>query len=383
MKKTKLRIFLVLIAIACFSSVFLNCAEDGKSGEDAVGVQGEQGEQGPQGDVGATGPQGPQGDPGESEYPRLYVVGYTSDNICVFHNAGVAGWSYGDIYPDREIYYDLDSLSEGPFGLFLDKVYNELYVADLIANRILVFEEPDGIDAESAPDRIIWAEIGTTFTEFNPGDVLVEGNKLYISNSLGNVDDAAIIIISDANIADGENGKIDNIRELRGASTTLNRPYGLAFGDTKLFVANYDDNSVLRFENPWVLSVNNPDSPPSEIITDASIDAPTFLCLDEVNDELYVTNYDNDTITVIQDATQASPSISRTITNFPSEPTGIAVDAEYDRLYVALSDGSIYIWKKASEVSGNVTIDAVPTRMILSDNTQLVSARDIILDTEE
>ena len=175
MKKSMIVLFALVLAVSLFSCK----SEDGGAG--APGFPGQQGEQGEQGE---------QGDPGETEYPRLYVAGCFNFNVCVFNEAGLAGWSHGDIYPDREIY-----LSGVTVGVFLVKTESSssLYVSDGMNHQILVFSNADTIDGDIAPTKTI--ESVTVPAEGTapacnsidePHGFVIDNDRLYLANVVGN-----------------------------------------------------------------------------------------------------------------------------------------------------------------------------------------------------
>ncbi len=140
---------------------FLHCAgEDGSNGTSGID--------------GIDGVDGVQGDPGETEFPRLYVVGSASINISVFNNAGVAGWSYGNIFPDREIDVSDDVTPSGLSGIAFS---NETTMFIAANNRIYNFRNADTADGYIEPYRTI---ISTQISSAN--GICVDGSDLFVGN---------------------------------------------------------------------------------------------------------------------------------------------------------------------------------------------------------
>ncbi|MDY6933238.1 MAG: hypothetical protein SVZ03_03335 [Spirochaetota bacterium] len=389
MKKSMIVLFALVLAVSLFSCK----SEDGGAG--APGFPGQQGEQGEQGE---------QGDPGETEYPRLYVAGASSDNVCIFNEAGVAAWSHGDIYPDREI-IGPDTTFAYPTGLYFVKTENSssLYVSDAVNHQILVFSNADTIDGDIAPTKTI--ESVTVPAEgtapacdsiYQPLGFVIDNDRLYLANASG---DSISIFQNISSWSDGVSSPIPEAC-IRGSNTQLNVATGIALDeDGRLYVANHMAGEI-KIWNDWTALT---DMNTASNITMSGLNMPYGLFIDKntyekggdtVKGILYVNDWAANSIYVyyinvngtFNLSSASSPDLTFTSSSgLLTNPGHVWVDAESDMMYVT-AFFNILIWEQASELaSGDI---GVPDRIIgdegwgAPNNSQLNSARFMYLEKE-
>ncbi len=179
------------------------------------------------------------------------------------------------------------------------------------------------------------------------------------------------------------NGNVPPDQEVSGPDTQLNSPDGILYDNVndRLFVANYGGGSVLRFENFSTLSGN---VAPDGVLTgpNTTLSGPSRLFLDPVNNWLYVTDWDNASVLVFDNASTINGDVApiRVISGTNTglvNPEGIAVDLTRNILYVADWEGNaVRVWDNADSVDGDVP----PDRVIEGANTLLQSPADIFLE---
>ena len=189
---------------------------------------------------------------------------------------------------------------------------------------------------------------------------------LYVANGGGNIS-----VYNNASVA---NGNIFPDRNILGASTALNRPDGIWYDSSsdRLYISNQSNNSITVYNNA---STINGDIAPARTITGANtgLNSPVGLWYDPSSDELYVANYGNSSITVYNNASVANGNIApaRTITGTNTGlngPIGLWYDPSSDELYVAnYNNNSITVYNNASVANGNIA----PSRTLTGANTGL------------
>ena len=302
---------------------------------------------------------------------RLYTSDFNNNSISVFNNAGSAD---GNIYPDRTVIGAATLLNE-PSSIWLDKASDRLYVADYNASSILVFNNASTINGNAAPARVI---SGAATTLNAPYSVLYDAgsDSLYVPDCVTN----SVLIFNSASTI---NGNVAPSRSISGASTTLACPLTVWYDATsdQLYVSNYDGQSVSVFSNASTATGN---VAPSRTITggNTTLSGPFPLWLDPISDQLYVGNYDSSSILVFNNASTADGNIapSRTISGASttlSELWGLFLDAANNRLYV-MDPGAagVLVFNSASTINGNVT----PDRTITGSNTGFSYPTGIWLD---
>ncbi len=177
------------------------------------------------------------------------------------------------------------------------------------------------------------------------------GQKLFVVNSGGDrvsVFDLEQILNTEPN----QNGEVDIAPErIIGAETGLSRPQGI-FLDTvnnEIFVANTENNSVTVYDNDRTKE-GNIDIPPKRTIRGdlTNLSSPVSVFVDTLNSEVFVANssFDGGSITVYENDGTKTGDVNippvRTIAGGTTEllvPRGIFVDTDNNEIYVADFNG--------------------------------------------
>ena len=190
-------------------------------------------------------------------------------------------------------------------------------------------------------------------------------SQLYVS---GNADHR-LLIYNDANAV---SGSVMPNRVVAGGLTTLFGPRGIAvdMARDQIYVTNYLNDSILVFHNARTVTG---DDAPSRMITGAPLSRPSALFMDMVNNRLYVANTNGNSILIYDNANTLNGGVapSRTLTGGMttlSAPTGVYVDITRNLLYVANGSNQILVFNNAAITPG--TINIAPLRTIsISSNT--------------
>lgn len=172
---------------------------------------------------------------------RLFVANTNGNSVLIYDNANTLN---GGVAPARTLAGAATTLS-APLGIYVDVTRNLLYVANG-NSQILVFSNAATVSGDTAPARIIAGLSSSTGIYVD-----VMADRLYVANTGAN----AIVVFDDASTA---NGSPAPNRTLFGGGTQLNKPHDL-FIDTstdRLYVANFDGNSVLVFNNAGIVNGN-------------------------------------------------------------------------------------------------------------------------------
>jgi hypothetical protein len=201
---------------------------------------------------------------------------------------------------------------------------------------------PAGSNANAAPI----ATIGTDQNAMNSADAIAtdSAGEIYVANTLGGADDNGSITI----FAPRTNGDATPARTIRGASTGIDDPVGLAIDSSGyLYVLNQsggpDASGSVTVYSPH----SNGDVAPVRTISGirssnrTGFDNPSGLALDR-SDKIYVTNEgDIDSLTIYAARSEGNvapiATISGPLTQL-AKPNGIAVD----------SIGNVYVANSAS-----------------------------------
>jgi alkylated DNA nucleotide flippase Atl1 len=232
------------------------------------------------------------------------------------------------------------------------------------------------------------------------------------------------------------NGNVTPSGIISGTATTLNAPQYLAFDPLhdRLFVANVSAGTILIFDSASTAGGNVPPTrtiggtvsglvSPSDVAYDATHDALyvldatdvlvyntissstktgdiapdrtintsfltlTAICLDVINDRLYVADsgsnaigiYDN--VSSLTGVVPASRTVGGTLTKL-SAPFGVALDPSKN-LVVSNSggNGSITVYSAASVATGTSLLNVAPVATITGAATTLATPAQIILNT--
>ena len=308
---------------------------------------------------------------GSSTPMNLYVGVFSSSQILVFNKAGAA---QGNIFPDRNISGG-STLIFGPESIWLDKASDRLYVANVGAASIGIFDNASTANGNIAPSRtIVGASTGLT----RPSGMWYDSasDTLYVSDQTGN----SVVVFANVSTL---NGNVAPTRTISGANTTLSTPVGIWYDllTNELYVANYGNATIDIFDNANTLNGN---IAPSRVISGSNTTFlnPVALWLDNSSDQLYVTDYSKGAVDVFDNASSVNGNIapSRIIsgTNTTlSIPWTMWLDSSNNQLYVSNGVGqSVVVFDGADTLNGNVA----PSRSIAGVNTGLGQPIGLWLD---
>ncbi len=300
---------------------------------------------------------------------RLYVVNGGGNNTLVFNNAGGAN---GDVFADRIISSETLTTVSIPWGLWLDKASDQLYVASNGSNNVVVYNNAGSVTGTVQPVRIIssssstiWGDNGLWLDSAN--------NRLYVTGYFSK----NIVVYENASTA---NGDTNPSRIISGGTTTIGaQGLWLDAVNDRLYVTDWDHRSVVVYNNA---STVNGSVEPTRIISSATMTYPDQLWLDTASDSLYVASCGG--IFVFNNASSANGATvpARVITSSGalSCARGVWLDAATDRLYVSGVSGvnsTILVFNNGSTTNG----DTLPSRAVSSVNSTLNVPRHIWLDT--
>jgi hypothetical protein len=145
----------------------------------------------------------------------------------------------------------------------------------------------------------------------------------------------------------------------------------------RLFVTNTDDDSVLIYDSASIL---NGGVTPAATLTGAAttLNAPTGIYLDTTRNLVYVANGNNQVLVFNNAAIVAGNNDISPLRSIPilSGSAGIFVDVMADRIYVA-SGNSVLVFDSTSRANGS----SVPNRTISGGGSMLSQPRDIFVDS--
>jgi DNA-binding beta-propeller fold protein YncE len=207
-----------------------------------------------------------------------------------------------------------------PQWIYVDTVDNEIFVSNFSSRVITVHGLTD--QGNIAPLRTLPQQ-----QLFVPRGVFVdkENDEIYVAS----------IFLSNQGLESIINVRgIDGtpLRDLFGSKTGLSIPTGIFVDaeNNELFVANFGNNTITVYRSD--LSDGN-DEPVRTISTGLSF--PQGIFVDTKNDELFVANSGSDTVTVYRrDASENNDEPIRSINTGLSSPQGIFVDTKNDEIFV-------------------------------------------------
>ena len=258
---------------------------------------------------------------------RMYVANRDGNNILIFDSASTVN---GNIAPTKIIYIT------NPVSVALDVTRDILYVitaevsftGHYQGNAIAVFDHASSISGNVSPDRLIQGN-NTQLKEAT--DLFIDTNKdrLYISQVFGISASAHMLVFNNASTATGD------IAPSRMLYATYSVP-----SPTNAMGISLDLNRDIFYLATFNLV---------EVYEHASTVNGNLAPIREVGDQ---TDF----------ATE----------NWLKAPSGIFIDSQGDRLYVATppivgNGGAIWILDHASTISG----DTAPYRLITGSNTTL------------
>lgn len=277
---------------------------------------------------------------------QLYVSGNGSSTVLVYNDANTVS---GSSAANRVLAGGLTTLN-APRGIAVDMPRNQLYVANMGGNSILVFNNARTVTGGDAPSRTI----SNTTTPISPTALFIDpvNDRLYVTDTTGN----AVLIYDNASTLSGSNVTPD--RTLSGGLTTLNAPTSVYVDTTRnlLYVAN-GNSRVLVFSGADVASGN---VAPVSAIPISSGSAGIFVNV--MADRLYVANTSANSIFIFDGASTATSSSTpnRTLSgaSMLNQPRDLFVDTGTDSLYVANAGAdSVLVFNNASTANGTPAPD--------------------------
>jgi hypothetical protein len=264
---------------------------------------------------------GTSGGSGGTGTGQLYVSDEGGNAILRFSGATAAT---GNIAPAANISGASTQLSN-PQYIFSDPANDRLYVANLNASNVLVFEKVSTLNGNVSPSRVISSTSLATPTDvavdtgrdllyvadthevavftgastangttlavrilqltFTPGAILLDASsdRLFVADNVNN----AIDIFDGASTL---NGAVAATRSLTGSSTQLNQPFGLRIdGVGRLIVSDFGTPGITIYTN--AASINGNVAPVVVISgSNTTLAGPTQLAIDTTTNagELYV-----------------------------------------------------------------------------------------------
>lgn len=238
---------------------------------------------------------------------------------------------------------------DSPIGVAVDMARNEILVANNRVNSVTVYSRTARGDA--VPMRAIK---GPSTGLNGPVGIALVNDEIFVVSNRG----ASVTVY-----ARTANGDVAPLRTIVGPATGLVRPWSIAAdaANGALFVTDWEDNSVKVFN----LTASG-DAAPVRTIVGAStnLNAPSGIVYD--GGEIFVANKYGDSITVFNGSDTADVAPKRTIAGANtrlSNPMGIAVDAQRNEIIVGNDlNSTVTVYSRTQ--SG----DAAPLRVITGAN---------------
>jgi DNA-binding beta-propeller fold protein YncE len=211
----------------------------------------------------------------------------------------------------------------------------------------------------------------------DPGGISLDtvDNEIYVSDV--HVYSDSISVYSRA-----DSGDVAPLRRIAGTSTGLLYPGRVVVDPVnhEIYVTNYQTNSVFGNSVNVYSQMSSGDVAPIRMISGLSsgLNGPMGIAVDTVNDEIFVANENSNSITVYARTAEGNVAPLRTLSGASAgfaHPTAVAVDIENNELYVAyFSSSSIAVYSRTA--SG----DEVPLRTIAGASTGLNGPNGLIVD---
>ena len=298
---------------------------------------------------------------------RLYVSIPTTNTVVRFDNASTAT---GGATPGATLAGVATQLSS-PQHLFIDTQNNRLFVANLAASSILVFENATTKTGNTAPDRTISGP-ATTLNAPNALAVDTGNNVLYVA------DGPNVLVFANASTITGNTPPIKTLGTGFGAGAIF-----LDQTNSRLYAANTLANQVAVYDN--VSGLPSGGVVANRTISGAStgLNRPSGLGLDGTG-RLVVSNLNAPSITIYSGAATANGNVTPAAT-IAGAATGLGSPAQIvlnnspgtgDSGDVYIADGtaaSVLVFTNITTANGNIA----PARKI----TGLTGAKGIALDT--
>jgi DNA-binding beta-propeller fold protein YncE len=181
----------------------------------------------------------------DSGHDELYVANGGTNNVIVFSNASTIE---GGTAPLRTLGGSSTRISSIS-AIWLDSSTDRLWVADPVANSLLVFNGASTINGNVPPNRVV---LGTNTRLTSPQSLLFINKQLFVGCT------SSILRFDQSDSIDGN---IAPTAVIEGTATLLSRPQQMAFRPDKeeLFVADTGASAVFVYENPT--SINGGPAP--------------------------------------------------------------------------------------------------------------------------
>ncbi len=260
----------------------------------------------------------------------LYISNMGSNSILIYQNASLAS---GDTAPTRTILShtntsQTETMLHLPFGLFVDKDNDRLYVVQAGGNQpaIFIYENASQQSGGVIPERVITtpnvqlplecnvfppptgfdSSVCNTAQLIQPAgiDVDVARSQIYVANNSNtnntnqsghnNADAAAVVIFKDVltrcNINAPEPCILSPIRRIGGSATGLANPVGIVVDPDRdfIYLSNPTANNIQLFGLDGNLT---PAQVNSGGFTD--LEQPNSFFYDDVLDRLYIVNFNS------------------------------------------------------------------------------------------
>ena len=278
-----------------------------------------------------------------------------------------------------------------PQGIALDS-NDKIYVADGLAPKIFVYPALGGSGWVSGPPAtytVAPAAIiaGTTTDLANPiGVGLDSNNKIYVAD----VDTQSVYVFPALGSSSGTLDEAPTYT-IRGSSTALSRPQGVALDSSRnIYVASQDTSSVTVYSPVGSTTGTLNEAPSSAISAAMTTDLiyPQGVALDSsgniyVAGETYAANYAVSTqfppaVYIYAAGSNGNEAPTASISGLSTElsdPQGITLDFS-NNVYVAdAGAGSVFVY------AAGKTGDVAPLATISGSNTKLVYPEGIALDS--
>jgi hypothetical protein len=303
---------------------------------------------------------------------KLYISNESANAIVRFDSALTAT---GDLAPSATIMGPTTQLTS-PEHILLDTAADRLFVANLGASSILVFDQISTKNGDTAPNRVI---TGAATNLINPVDLAYDKTRdmLYVADGLD------ILVFNSASTANGDVASARDI--LPGFSVSA---IFLDSGD-RLYAADAANNAINVYDGASTL---NNAATANRVLSGAStsLSQPAGILVDSAG-RLIVSNAGANAITTYNNASVVNGNVApstaivgvATKLNFPSQ-MALNPASTAGELYVTNSfSGEIPVFAGYAAANGNVG----PTRDIAGPATTLTSsgttatARGIALDS--
>ena len=280
---------------------------------------------------------------------EVFVANLTN-SITVFNRT-----DSGDVLPQRTLSGASTGLN-GPRGIALDIVHDELFVANFVGNSITVYART--ASGDTAPSRTISGD--KTLLDFPYGIAVdLANDELIVTNSSASSTPGNASILIFGRTASGNAAPVRNIT---GAATGLYFSHHMAFDPSTGEIIVVNPGDLAPFGATASITVHdrtaNGNVAPLRTLTGTStgLNGPVGLALDRTNDEIVVANGNGNSVTVYARTASGDTAPLRTIAggstglNFPVSAHVNPVDQEL--IVSNQSSHNVLTWGRTA--TGNV-----------------------------